>query len=115
MANQAFIKNLNERRVLTLLRVEQRITRADIARRLNLMRSTVTNIVDGLVERDLVSEVQQAAAPKERRQDLGRPGIDVALNATGSYFIGVEIGVDQLRLVLVDMSLQIVRKAEFAV
>ena len=115
MANQAFIKNLNERRVLTLLRVEQRITRADIARRLNLMRSTVTNIVDSLVERDLVSEVQQAAAPKARRQDLGRPGIDVALNASGSYFIGVEIGVDRLRLVLVGMSLQIVRKAEFAV
>ncbi len=112
MANQAFIKNLNERRVLTLLRVEQRLTRADIARRLDLMRSTVTNIVDDLIERGLVSEVAQGTIAKAPRQEMGRPGVDVALSSGGSYFVGAEIGVGLLRLVLMDMTLQVLRKSE---
>ena len=121
MANQAFIKNLNERRLLTLLRVEQRLTRSDIARRLGLTRSTVTNLVDGLAALDLVAEVPEASAARASRTahaarpDMGRPGIDVALHPPGSYFIGVEIGVGQMRMVLLDMALQVCRQEELAV
>lgn len=114
MANQAFIKNLNERRLLTLLRVEQRLTRSEIARRLGLTRSTVTNLVDGLAALDLVSEVPDEGVQQAPRQDLGRPGIDVALNPTGSYFIGAEIGVGQMRMVLMDMALKVRKQADIS-
>ncbi|MGU7771687.1 ROK family protein [Burkholderia sp. MR1-5-21] len=104
MANQTYIKDLNTRRVLTLLRLEGRLTRADIARQLGLTKSTVTYLIDDLIEQDLVVEVQSEAA-REGKRDLGRPGINVALATTGAYFLGVEVGVHTLRFALLDLAL----------
>ena len=49
MTNQSFIRNMNERRILTLLRREGSLSRAEIARRLSLTRSAVTYLADGLM------------------------------------------------------------------
>ena len=108
MTNQIFIRNMNERRVLTLLRKEGSLSRAEIARRLLLTRSGVTYLVDALLEQNLVNEaaVNPTAAPS---RELGRPGVALTLNPTGHYFLGVEIGVGVVRLALVDMALEPVR------
>ena len=108
MTNQIFIRNMNERRVLTLLRKERSLSRAEIARRLLLTRSGVTYLIDALLEQNLVNEatVNTAAAPS---RELGRPGVALTLNPTGHYFLGVEIGVAVVRLALVDMALEPVR------
>ena len=50
MTSQIFIRNMNERRVLTLLRKEGSLSRAEIARRLSLTRSGVTYLVDSLLD-----------------------------------------------------------------
>ena len=49
MTNQSFIRNINERRILTLLRREGSLSRAEIARRLSLTRSAVTYLAEGLI------------------------------------------------------------------
>lgn len=105
MTNQIFIRNMNERRVLTLLRKEGNLSRAEIARRLSLTRSGVTYLVDALLAQNLVNEAiaNPAAAPS---RELGRPGVALSLDPTGHYFLGVEIGVRVLRLALVDMALE---------
>src|SRR3954463_7169389 len=56
MTNQSFIRNMNERRVLTLLRREGRLSRAEIARRLSLTRSAVTYLVEALLAVEAVAE-----------------------------------------------------------
>src|SRR3990172_8907507 len=104
MTNQIFIRNMNERRVLTLLRKEGSLSRAEIARRLSLTRSGVTYLVDALLEQNLVNEATANAAAAPSRE-LGRPGVALTLNPTGHYFLGVEIGVAVVRLALVDMAL----------
>lgn len=108
MTNQIFIRNMNERRVLTLLRKEGSLSRAEIARRLSLTRSGVTYLVDALLAQNLVNEAiaNPATAPSH---ELGRPGVALTLNSTGHYFLGVEIGVAVVRLALVDMALEPVR------
>ena len=108
MTNQIFIRNMNERRVLTLLRKEGSLSRAEIARRLSLTRSGVTYLVDALLAQNLVNEAiaNPAAAPS---REIGRPGVALTLNPTGHYFLGVEIGVAVVRLALVDMVLEPVR------
>ncbi len=108
MTNQIFIRNMNERRVLTLLRKEGSLSRAEIARRLSLTRSGVTYLVDALLEQNLVNEATANAAATPSHE-LGRPGVALTLNPTGHYFLGVEIGVAVVRLALVDMALEPVR------
>jgi predicted NBD/HSP70 family sugar kinase len=108
MTSQIFIRNMNERRVLTLLRKEGSLSRAEIARRLSLTRSGVTYLVDALLEQNLVNEATANPAATPSRE-LGRPGVALTLNPTGHYFLGVEIGVAVVRLALVDMTLEPVR------
>ena len=108
MTNQSFIRNMNERRILTLLHREGTLSRAKIARRLSLTRSAVTYLVDGLLATSLVSEAPASATEPETR-DVGRPGVALSLNPTGNYFLGVEIGVQVMRFALVDMTVQLVK------
>jgi len=114
MANHTYVKNLNERRILTLLRLEKMLTRAEVARRLGLNRSTITNLVDGLLQRNLLTESDRVASQEDAR-DMGRPGINIALNPSGCYFLGVEVGVDVLRFVLLNMALEVVEKSQISI
>jgi predicted NBD/HSP70 family sugar kinase len=102
MANQSLVRYVNARRVVTLLRIEGPSSRADIARRLSLTRSTITNVVDDLLRRKLVIEMPQEKT--EGRRELGRPGINVRLNPAGAYFLGAEIDVDVVRVALLDLA-----------
>ena len=104
MTNQGFIRNMNQRRILTLLRREGRLSRAEIARRLSLTRSAITYLADGLLTEKLVAEAPPDAGDPQIR-DAGRPGVALSLNPTGHYFLGVEIGVTEMRFALVDMTL----------
>jgi predicted NBD/HSP70 family sugar kinase len=102
MANQSLVRYVNARRVVTLLRIEGPLPRADIARRLALTRSTITNVVDDLLRRKLVAEMPQQKV--EGRRELGRPGINVRLNPAGAYFLGAEIDVGVVRVALLDLA-----------
>jgi predicted NBD/HSP70 family sugar kinase len=102
MANQSLVRYVNARRVVTLLRIEGPSSRADIARRLSLTRSTITNVVDDLLRRKLLIEMPQQKT--EGRRELGRPGINVRLNPAGAYFLGAEIDVGVVRFALLDLA-----------
>lgn len=115
MANHTFVKNLNERRILTLLRLEKQLTRAEVARRLGLNRSTVTNLVDGLLERKLLAVNERVSYAADARPDMGRPGINIALNPDGCFLLGVEIGVEVLRFALLNMSLEVVERCQVSI
>lgn len=106
MANQGFIRNMNQRRILTLLRREGGLTRAEIARRLALTRSAVTYLADGLLSERLVAE---APDNNEMPREAGRPGVTLSIDPGGNYFLGAEIGVTAMRFALVDMTLKPVK------
>jgi predicted NBD/HSP70 family sugar kinase len=114
MADQTLAKFINELRVLTLLRTDGEATRADMARRLKLTPATITRLVTSLARRHLVRDIQDAPDLSQPRE-AGRPGVSVALNAQGAYFLGVEIGVGIMRFALVDMRTDVVESAEVSV
>ena len=107
MANQTLVRHINERRLLSALRVSGPLPRAELARRLSLTRASVTGMVDDLTARNLVREL---SLPPENpaRRDVGRPGIDIALNPDGAHFLGVEIGVGVLRFALMDLAASVI-------
>jgi predicted NBD/HSP70 family sugar kinase len=83
-------RDINRRIVLNVIRSHQPISRADVARRSGLQRSTVSNIVEQLIEAQWVEEGAAARAPRGRRptalrlnDNRGIVGIDIRpLNTT---------------------------------
>ena len=88
------------RNMLRVLRAVQPISRADLARRLEVNRSTITEMVKPLLACGLLSE----AAPEQMRARIGRPPIGLSLREESKFFIGVNIGVrrTQVGAALVD-------------
>jgi predicted NBD/HSP70 family sugar kinase len=76
--------------MLRIVRAAQPISRVDLARRLEVNRSTVTEIVKPLIASGVLCE---AASEQRTAGRLGRPPIGLSLRADRSLFIGVNIGV----------------------
>ncbi len=77
------------RAMLRMVRAAQPISRADLARRLEVHRSTITEMVKPLLASGLLRE----AEPEQMRARLGRPPIGLSLREESTFFIGVNIGV----------------------
>jgi predicted ArsR family transcriptional regulator len=113
MADQTLARYVNELSILTMLRTEGSASRAQIARRLSLTPGTITRVVSELARRGLVQEIPgpiQAAV-----REPGRPAISLALNPTGAYFLGVEMGVGVMRYALLDLAASVVASTEVVV
>lgn len=83
--------------VLRLLWDEQRISRAEIARRCGLSRSTVTEIVDELLPTELIAEV--GIGPSRG----GRPPIVLEFNYQAGCILGVDMGAAHVAVTLTDL------------
>jgi hypothetical protein len=77
------------RTMLRIVRAAQPISRVDLARRLEVNRSTVTELVTPLIASGILRE----AAPAEATHRRGRPPIGLTLRSNRSLVIGVNIGV----------------------
>lgn len=104
MATPNLLRTINETRVLNLLFQRGPHSRADIARELQVTRSTASALVAGLVERGLLLETEETADVER----IGRPGFVVKLNPSARTYIGVDIAVSELRIVALDMTANII-------
>lgn len=110
MADQTLAKFVNERSILTLLRAKGKASRAEISRSLGLTQATISRLTSAMIMRGLLREV--ATVPPEMERDPGRPGIAIEINPEGAYFIGAEVGVSVLRVVLLDLCANVVESIE---
>jgi glucokinase-like ROK family protein len=92
--DQDKVRKINKSIVLNTLRLHAPISRARVANLTGLNRSTVSNIVNVLIEEGLVFEDQQES------NGIGRPGITLGLRPDGGAVIGVEIGVGFISVLL---------------
>jgi predicted NBD/HSP70 family sugar kinase len=95
------VRHINEVRILESLYRRGTTTRADLARELGLMRSTVGNLIAGMAQQGLILESEVAGSTPGGR--TGRPGQHVQLNPAHSVFIGADIGIGHLSVVAVDL------------
>jgi predicted NBD/HSP70 family sugar kinase len=100
MASPSLIRHINQARVLRLLKEQGNISRAELARSLNLTRSTLTYVTSELIEMGLVAEAGQSFVT----QATGRPGTGLKLNPRGAFFLGAEIGAEGIHLVLINLA-----------
>lgn len=106
MPGSAFLRLVNQARVLRLLNEKGTLSRAEIARDLELTRSTVTLIAGELMADQLIIPTGEVFVT----QSTGRPGTGLKLNPEGAFFLGAEIGADELHLVLIDLTGTIVHR-----
>lgn len=93
-------------RTVTALRSYGPLTRAELARRTGLPKSTVSGVVAALLSAGTVHETGPAspARPEGRRPERGRgrPGTLLALDARRGEVVGVEFGASHVRARVVD-------------
>lgn len=94
--NQAGMRALNERLVLSLVRLHGSLPKSDIARLTQLSAQTVSVIM-----RDL-ERVGLLLREDPIRGRVGQPSVPMALNPEGAFFLGLKIGRRSAELVLID-------------
>ncbi len=96
-ADQALVRRLNSSLILNALRIAPQ-TRASLAARTGLNRSTVSSLIDYLIAEHLVreGEIQPSRG--------GRPGTLLELNPEAGCAVGVEINVDYIAVLVTDFA-----------
>lgn len=79
------------------------ISRAGLASRTGLNKTTVSNLVRDLLTNRLAREMAVDAV-----REIGRPAINLELNPDAGYLISADMGVDFIRLVVVNFALEMV-------
>jgi glucokinase-like ROK family protein len=95
-ADQGLIRKLNTALLLDALRRFAPLSRAELAARTGLNRSTVSTIVNALIEAGFIQETDLQSAK------VGRPGMLLELNPKGGFAVGLELGVDFISVILTD-------------
>jgi len=96
-ASSEVVRDINRRIVLNLIRTRQPISRADLARVSGLQRSTISLIVEALVEENWVIEGPTGRLPRGRRPTFLR------LNEE-RVIIGVDLRPTQITVALADVN-----------
>lgn len=97
-ADQNLVRRINSATVLDAIRLFAPLSRADLAVRTGLNRSTISSIVDELILSQYVHETTL------KGDHIGRPGMMLELDPSGGAAVGVEIGVDFISVILSDFS-----------
>jgi predicted NBD/HSP70 family sugar kinase len=77
------------------------LSAAQIARFTGLARSTVSTVLAGLRKSGMVVE---ASGPVDGAKGVGRPAAALALNPEAGSCVGIHLGLDELRLIVADVS-----------
>ena len=99
------------RMLFRLVRASQPISRIELARRLNVNRSTVTDIVKPLITSDILRE--QPFQTDDSLRSQGRPPIALSYNDERDFFVGVNLGVRHSQIGLATISGEILAEEEF--
>ena len=102
------IRQRNEVAALRALHQFGRLSRADLARKLGLNRSSSGHIISGLTADGLVREVNENHYVRANPTHAGRPGIMLELVPEAVFFVGVEIGVEHISTVEIDLGTNII-------
>ncbi len=104
-------KNLNKRVILDMVRFSQDgVSRADLARQMDLTRAAVTSIVNDLIQDGLVRETE--AVVDQVGSAGGRPPIRLEINPRRSTVLGVDMASTHLTIVLANFAGQTLREVE---
>jgi len=99
------LRERNRAQVIDVLRRSGTASRAEIARRTGLSRTTVSSLVGELQAAGLIAETGDDGAPG--RAGRGRPGVLLKVEPAAGAAIGVDFGHTHLRVAITDLSARV--------
>ena len=105
--DQALVREINLSIILNALRDQSPRSRASLASGTGLNKTTVSSLVQQLIDGHFVSEVGV-----EKSDEGGRPGRLLELNPAAGTIIGAEIGVDFILVLVTDFAAQVLWRQE---
>ncbi len=106
--NAKLVRSINRSTLLNLIRTRQPVSRAEIARITNLNKSTVSSIVNDLIEENLIDEQEI------KDQNVGRNPILLSLKPNTHFVGAINIDSSISRVAIVDIDGRIVKRKSFA-
>lgn len=97
----ALVRRTHEERVLVALREVGALSRADLAAKVDLSRTTISEITNRLLERGAIIVVDTDAGSRE---GSGRPAERLALDPASGQFMGIDFGHRRVNVVVADAS-----------
>jgi len=102
----ALVRQINLSIIMNSLRKKAPVSRAGLAQVTGLNKTTVSSLVDELLQRQFVREVGSVTGAK------GHPPIMLDLNPTAGFMVGCEIGVDFILVVCTNFAPEIIWRQE---
>ena len=93
-ANQELIRNINCKLILESILNLGPISRADLSKKLNLTKATISAIVQDLMEESLVTEIGS------KDTSIGRKPILLKFNQKCGYAISIDLSVNDIFVLL---------------
>jgi glucokinase-like ROK family protein len=104
--DQALVREINLSVIMNNLRTSAPISRAALAETTGLNKTTVSSLVNELIERQFVQEIGLASPSS------GRPAIQLKLNPTAGFIVSCEIGTYYILVICTDFSPKIIWRHE---
>jgi len=104
--DQSLVREINLSVIMKHLRTNAPISRAALAEITGLNKTTVSSLVNKLIERQIVQEVGLTS------KNTGRPAILLKLNPTAGFIVSCEIGVDFILVICTDFAPEIIWRHE---
>lgn len=107
VGNQEMVRINNQRLILNLIKERGSISRADIAKTLNLSPPSTSSNISQLIEMDLIREVGEGVSIGGRRPIL------LELNREYGYIIGVDVSTSKVNVVIGNIYAEIMDTVSF--
>jgi len=101
----ALVRRTHEERVLAALRAHGALSRGDLAARVGLSRTTLSEITAQLLQRGAIVVADTDAST---RAGSGRPAERLALDPGSGQYLGVDFGHRRVNIVVVDASHEVI-------
>jgi len=96
LTTRSFQRAMHQSNILDLIRTSELISRTELAQQTGLSQASVTGITAGLIEKNLIEERKTGVSEGGRRPIL------LAIRPDGVHAIGVNMAIDQIRVVIVN-------------
>ena len=100
--NAKFISEINKTKVINLIRDNEGISRADLAKKSGLSAPTISRIVETLIREGLTTEIGTGESNGGRRPTL------IKFSGSDSFIIGIDLGTTNIYGVLANLDAKVI-------